>query len=80
MCCSKGICCQFFCFPYYRYRMAEIVQWFHTIDIDAYTFLSEKFCQLRISSSPFMTRDIKWHNSHSPESLQSLMNRCMILV
>ena len=42
--------------------------------------LSEKFCQLRISSSPFMTRDIKWHNSHSPESLQSLMDRCMILI
>ena len=80
MCCSKSICCQFFRFPYYRYRMTEVVQWFHAVDIHPYTFLSQKFCQFRIASSSFMTRNIKRYNSHSSESLQSLMYRCMILV
>ena len=80
MCCSKSICCQFFCLPYYRYRMAEIIQWLHTVNIDTYTFLSQKFCQFRIASSAFMTRYIKWYNPHTTESLQSFMYRCMILV
>ena len=80
MCCSKCICRQFFCFPDYRYRMTEIIQRLHTVNIDTYTFLSQKFCQFRIASSAFMARYIKWYNSHTTESLQSFMYRCMILV
>ena len=60
--------------------MTEVVQWFHAVDIHPYTFLSQKFCQFRITSPPLMTGDIKRYNSHASESLQSFMYRCMILV
>ena len=80
MCCSKSICCQLFCFPYYGYRMTEVIQRLHAVDIHPYTFLSKELCQLRITSSALMSWYIKWYYPHSSESFQSFMYGCMILV
>ena len=80
MCCSKGICCQFFCLPDHRYRMTEIIKRFHAVYIHAYTFLPQKLSKLRISSSSFMSWHIEGYHPHAPEIFQSLVNWCTILV
>ena len=78
--CSKGICCQLFRFPDHRYRMTEIIKRLHAVYIHTYTFLSQKFSKLRISSSSFMSRHIERYYSHTQEFFQSFMNWSMILV
>ena len=77
---SKGICCQLFCFTDHRYGMAEIIERLHAVYIHTYTFLSQKFSKLRISSSSFMSWHIEGYHPHTQEFFQSFMNRCMILV
>ena len=78
--CSKSICCQLFRLPNHRYRMTEIIKRLHAVYIHTYTFLSQKFSKLRISSSSFMSRHIERYYSHTQEFFQSFMNWSMILV
>ena len=60
--------------------MAEIVQWFHTVDIDAYTF----FVQEILSAPDFLFP--VYDQGHQMAQLSfagkspELMDRCMILV
>lgn len=49
MCRSKCICCQFFRFPDDGYRVAQIVQRLHAVDIHAHTLFPQEFCQFRIA-------------------------------
>ena len=62
---TKCFRCQFFCFLDHRNRMTEVIQRLHGIDIQADTFFSQKIRKFRISSSAFMSRYIKRHNSSS---------------
>ena len=80
MSCSKGICCQLFRLPDHGYRMTEIIKRLHAVYIHTYTFLSQKFSKLRISSSSFMSRHIERYYSHTQEFFKSFMNWSMILV
>ena len=77
--CTKSICCKFFCFPDHWDRMAEIIQWFHWIDIQTYTFFSQKLCKFRISSSSFMSGHIKRNDSLSAKTFQCFINGRMLL-
>ena len=60
--------------------MTEIIKRLHAVYIHTYTFLSQKFSKLRISSSSFMSRHIKRYHSHFPKTFQSFINRCSGLV
>ena len=76
----KSFRSQLLCLSDDRNRMAQIIQWFHTIDIHTDTLLSQKSCQFRIASPSFMSRHIKRYHSHFPKTFQSFINRCSGLV
>ena len=60
--------------------MAEIVQGFHRIDIHAEALLPQKFCQLPITLTLFVSRDIKGQDPAAPNFLQGFHNGHPVLV
>ena len=77
---AKSIGGQLFCLPDDRYRVAEVVQRLHAVDIHAHTLLAQKSGQLRIAAAPLVAGHIKRHHPHLPELLQRLVNRGTALV
>ena len=75
----KGLCCQFFRLADDRNRMTQIIQRFHTVDIDADALFPEESRQFRISPASLMSRYIKRDNTHLTESLQSFIYWCPLL-
>ena len=56
---AKSIGGQLFCLPDDRYRVAEVVQRLHAVDIHAHTLLAQKSGQLRIAAAPLVAGHIK---------------------
>ena len=78
--CAKGIGSQLLGLPDDRYRVAEIVQRFHAVDVYAHALLAQKGRQLRVAQAALVARHIEGDHPHLSELLQSLVDRCAALV
>ena len=74
MCCTKSIRGQFFGLFDHGNRMAQIIQRFHGIDINADTPLSQQFYQLRVSAASFMAWHIEGDDPLTAEFFQRLID------
>lgn len=72
--CAEGLSRQFLRLLDDGNRMAEIIQGFHGIHINPHTLLPQKLHQFRIPFSVLMSRNIKGHDPHFPETFQRLVD------
>ena len=80
VCCAEGVGGQLLGLPDDRYRVAEIVQRFHAVDVHTHALLAQKGRQLRVAPAALVARHIEGDHPHLSELLQSLVDRCAALV
>ena len=80
VCCAESVGGQLLGLPDDRYRVAEIVQRFHAVDVHAHALLAQKGRQLRVAPAALVARHIEGDHPHLSELLQSLVDRCAALV
>ena len=61
------------------YRVTEIVERLHGVDVNVHAVLAEELGKLHISSAALMSGDIKGHYSHAAEFSQRLIYRRICL-
>ena len=72
--CTKGFRRQLFRFPDDRYRVAEVVQRLHAVDVHAHALLTKELRQLRVAAAALVARHIERNDSHLAEPLQCLVD------
>ena len=63
-----------------RYRVAEIVQRFHAVDVHAHALLAQKGRQLGVAPPALVAGHVEGHHPHLPELFQRLVDGCAALV
>ena len=72
---TERLCRQLLRLLDHRYRMAQIVQRLHGIDVDTDAPFSEELHELRIAPSMLMSRNVEGNDPVSPETFQRLIDR-----
>ena len=71
---------QFLCLADHRNGVAQIIQRFHAVHVDADALLAQKGGQLRIPPAPFVAGHIERHHPHLSKGLQSFVDRGPVLI
>ena len=71
---------QFLSLPDDRYRVAEVIQRLHAVDIHPNTLLTQKGSQLGVAAAALVPGHIKGDNAHFSERFQCLVDRRTALI
>ena len=80
MLCAKCISCQKLSLTDDRYRMAEVIQRLHAVDVNADTLLAKKCCEFGIALAVLMSGHVERNDPHLAESFESFIDRSSGLI
>ena len=77
---AEGVGGQLLRLPDDRDGVAQVVQGFHAVHVDADTLLPQEAGQLRVAPAPLVPGHIEGNDPHLPEGLERLVDRGLVLV